>query len=672
MAKQTISAIYAPYNFVPLHEKVFVPAWAEEVSHDRPFQDGLCGELELVITALTPILVGNEREVRSDGSGEVHFHKAPDGRYMIPGSSLRGMVRNVLEIVSFGRMRLVDDRKFGLRDLGGGLKNVYRKAIQPNRIRAGWMRFVRGKWVITPCTWVRVHHQELEDFARRHGKQLNLGGREPQVGKRYHAWAVEASLPLQVRFSLRGKSACNLGEGPYEGEIVFTGQPSPKKKREFVFYKPRPQEAFTLTDEEIADFRQVYGDEQNENNPWKYWRPRFERGEKVPVFFTDYQGRRAVGLSMMFRIAYRHSIHDAVRHVSPEHLAERGDDLPALIFGFADANEGKASLKGRAWFAPAFAEGSPREREIPPVVLNAPKPSFYPSYMEQPQSAPGKLAGNRYTTLMDEDCRIRGFKRYPARFKAQPQPPEDPNSKKVQTHLFPLDAGTRFRTRLVFHNLKPEELGALVWVLTWGKNKDLRHSLGMGKPFGFGQVRVEIVGHEIRPNDPQMKTPSLDDCMHRFEAMMARWNPNWRRSRQLRNLLAMADPARAAHAPGGKLAYMRLAQFRAAKNARLVLADYAEATGMTGAVSFRTASSQGAAKSQAVASQVQGEPLSAEERLEETTGEVIKVESGRVLVRLADGKLAWRRRNAIQGVNPSDIRPGMHLHLRGKGAWVIE
>ncbi|RME86620.1 MAG: hypothetical protein D6771_01550 [Zetaproteobacteria bacterium] len=76
--------------------------------------------------------------------------------------------------------------------------------------------------------------------------------------------------------------------------------------------------------------------------------------------------------------------------------------------------------------------------------------------------------------------------------------------------------------------------------------------------------------------------------MQRFEAMMdgfaqASLGMPWKRTPQMRELLAMADPDRARRAPGGKLAYMKLGrrrdnnEFVQAKNKRRVLAPY---TGM--------------------------------------------------------------------------------------------
>ncbi len=116
-----MNQITAPYNFVPLSAWIFSPPWADKVSHDVPFRDGVSGRLELTITAETPVLVGGKQEkATKEKPGEVHFCQIGE-RYSIPGTTLKGMIRNILEIAAFGKMGYVDDRRLGIRDISGRL-----------------------------------------------------------------------------------------------------------------------------------------------------------------------------------------------------------------------------------------------------------------------------------------------------------------------------------------------------------------------------------------------------------------------------------------------------------------------------------------------------------------------------------------------------------------------
>jgi len=101
--------IKAPYNFVPLSDKVFYPPWAEQVSHDIPFSDGESGEIEITITAMSPIFI---RDHKNPEDFCQYTNKNGETSYYIPGTSVKGMVRNVLEIISFSKMSMLDNKTF--------------------------------------------------------------------------------------------------------------------------------------------------------------------------------------------------------------------------------------------------------------------------------------------------------------------------------------------------------------------------------------------------------------------------------------------------------------------------------------------------------------------------------------------------------------------------------
>lgn len=104
--------LYAPFNFVPLSQKVFFPSWASQISQDIPFSDQLSGTISATLTAETPIFTKNA----GDDQLEATFCKLPDGRYFIPATSLKGCIRNVLEILSFGKIAQVNNCKFETKD----------------------------------------------------------------------------------------------------------------------------------------------------------------------------------------------------------------------------------------------------------------------------------------------------------------------------------------------------------------------------------------------------------------------------------------------------------------------------------------------------------------------------------------------------------------------------
>lgn len=575
---EALEEIKATYNFVPLSKWVHKPDWARKVSHDLPFRDGISGVIEYTITAHQPILVGDQRSVQTDGSTSVLPFLTPDGRYAIPGSSLKGMVRSVMEIATFARMNMVDDQALSIRDLTSRTADIYRKKMSENlgndtfraRAKAGWLHFENGTWKIKPCRYSRVEHDLLARYSG--DKQWYEMPPKPAANK-CNDWR----LPLRVEFDadteeklyehshnkrLKYSKVHRLGKGcKQEGTLVFTGQPTKRRRgasgvkhMEFVFWDSADN-AIEVPREVMQGFIQVHtrkdGASDDNSSDWNNWKNK----ERIPVFYlTDAAGNvSSLGLALMYRLPYTLTIHQAIANSTPESPGEHNKtvgpggketpDFTTALFGCADPTDGE-SLKGRVSFSLAVAEKKHDTIERQ-AVLSSPRPSYFPNYLTQtPDKSSQRLKGERYTTLMDKDATIRGWKRYPARGTLTESTRGNANTLS-NLHLLPAD--TRFRGRIRVHNLKPEELGALMWVLTWGGNSTLRHSIGMGKSLGYGQISITI--EEAKLKNVNDETVSWQDAMQCFVRHMegahqkAFEKDSWQCSPQIEALLYMADPA---------------------------------------------------------------------------------------------------------------------------------
>lgn len=116
--------ITAPYNFVPLNEKVFYPSWSEQVTQDLPFSDSEDGVIEVKLKNVSPLFT-------RDGALEKHSAHimGKDGKrhYFIPGTTIKGMLREIVEIMSFGKMQEDKDfqnRWFGYRDVANRMNKA--------------------------------------------------------------------------------------------------------------------------------------------------------------------------------------------------------------------------------------------------------------------------------------------------------------------------------------------------------------------------------------------------------------------------------------------------------------------------------------------------------------------------------------------------------------------
>jgi CRISPR-associated protein (TIGR03986 family) len=261
-------------------------------------------------------------------------------------------------------------------------------------------------------------------------------------------------------------------------------------------------------------------------------------------------------------------VHEASRPDAP------GRDLAEVIFGYVDKSD---SLKGRVSFEAAIVLGDPQpEPPCRKALLQTPKGKFAPNYLQQPgaeEDPDGKLLSfYQPVHYGDDGARLRGWKRYWRRPHAVPadQLPLPPPVKSSNPYgplrwdlasaFFPLPAGTKFIGRMHFHNLRPLELGALLWCLDWGGDPHLCHGLGLAKPYGYGAVRVRLLGNPTLAAN-RGGPPSLADCRRAFvDQMQAENGGGWLATPQLRALLAMANPD---VQPPSRFGYPRFSDFKA-------------------------------------------------------------------------------------------------------------
>jgi CRISPR-associated protein (TIGR03986 family) len=127
----------APYNFVPLPEKIIpdVPDAGKLPDHDRyyPEPDYHSGYFDVTLTTVSPLYIRGpitatdlprqeEKEVKDNPA---FFHTGDETSPVIPGSSLRGMLRALLEIVSYSKMKWVSEKQFFFRTVDGTALGQY-------------------------------------------------------------------------------------------------------------------------------------------------------------------------------------------------------------------------------------------------------------------------------------------------------------------------------------------------------------------------------------------------------------------------------------------------------------------------------------------------------------------------------------------------------------------
>lgn len=535
------ATIKAAYNFVPVEkdQKYFQPDidWVNQVSQDLPFSDGVCGEITLKITAQTPLAI-------KDSNNNPTFPTLSSGEKFIPATTIKGMIRSVLEILSFGHLdgsRVQDSHVTSRNEL-----------IHAKTTHCGWLQR-NGNNRATIYDWgipAAIKHSELFKTVENQRKFKDL-----DLFEKYKTLKLNGEQTLVEDGVLKdsGRKLFKIGCGSQKGYIVYTGKTiGSRANREFVFLKPesgQPIESYKIGKgedgenllEKYDNLFEIYkkNNRSKDIQKNKDLRCPSHRDGFEPVFFTLKGGKIvSIGNVLLHKDYTQYSVYDAI----PEQLRQANRDkdcvdrldLADIIFGTTNP---KCTMRGRVQFGHGFQCYS--KEEIKPETKNAilaePKISFFNTYL---QSGDWKKTPSL----------IAGRKRYPIRkvllpleiYKSKEQNGEQKKENNAGTSFQTIPSGSAFKTTIRFHNLREQELGALLSAITFHGNSDCCHSMGQAKAYGYGSVKVEIDNNFVPiPNQGNKKTESI--YIGQFEKLMTdKFDKSWLQSTAIKELFAMA------------------------------------------------------------------------------------------------------------------------------------
>ena len=506
--------ITAPYNFVPLNKHVYLPDWADQISHDIPFKDGEDGYIEVTWENVSPLCI---RDASTGDDGYSMHVKQSDGSrlYFLPGSSLRGMLRNTLNILAFGKMEQYDNRFFGYRifDTNKSLGKKYQKEMA--KVKFGWLHKDESeddKYVLYPC---------IDGFDKI---------RIEDVSKWYPGYDEKKTSWERNNFIQR-QSGCYFPKyEKYEDDktycIFATGQML-GKEHELLISQPDKDHPISLGKKTIDSFFAVY-----EPSPYfDEYQKLLKEGTDIPVSYisvSDGQGKNgiaAMGMGRMFRYPYKYDVSSLIEKEQPECQSGKRD-LCETIFGWI-GNENSA--KGRVQICNALMTNTISENELKEIVgvLGAPKASFYPLYLKQ--SAPG------YQTYESDDACIAGRKRYRIHDgDSVTELPKGNGNGNVTSILKFLPRNCKFKMRINVHNLRRVEIGALLSAITFHKTQGVYHNIGSAKGFGYGKLKcanLKLHGLNSDKEEHYLKAFEME--------MNADLGEEWRQTEEVRTLMAI-------------------------------------------------------------------------------------------------------------------------------------
>ena len=518
----------APYNFVPVGESVLYicDPKSQELNgelprHDRFETDRLTGHIDLTLTLKSnafvrgPFTPQQLDRADSENTGaartadamaallknkpEFFFLTTPSQR-VIPGTSLRGMFRNLTEIVTYSKLQWIPDRQYFYRSFGiGKVAKDYREAMRAPNVRAGYLVQNGGSWEIQECNFQPTYV----------GSEAIKDDYDPPEPPGVPKLPIAESVQFTVATNPLGHTEAILGTGA-QGWRVKTGYMN-DKSHQYVFSLPKAG-AVPVSSEKIKQFN--HPDQLTEFQKSVFPQATANRSHDgalaseldipgipgEPVFFTVKDGKvEWLGRARFFRLPYEHRVKEFV----PEELRqELGIDIAESIFGFTLPYTGKnsgdpvagdprRSYASRVHFSAAWETTTTPVQPpvvIPPIMAG-PKASAINYYLQQPS---GNLDEQVSYNDPPQGNRLRGHKLYfHQAIGGKTVTAAQIGDKGTQyTTMRPAPSGRVFKSRISFENLSRFELGALAWIIEHAHG-DYALKIGMGKAHGYGSVQVE-------------------------------------------------------------------------------------------------------------------------------------------------------------------------------------
>lgn len=502
--RKNTAGITAPYNFIPFCEET-IPVGQDQMEvHGDMREDLLTGEISYIMTAETPVFV-------DDGTDAHDFVRNAWGDYALPGSTVRGLIRNNVQILGLsGYEDDIDNYSLMYRNVAGGAeKKRYDRILGSDQVpitvdkkkmsvllnvRAGYIAKRDGKYVIYSTTVDKISDKlgkmnyyvlsertiakDLENFPyfQEHPEYLqhdvSKGFRKNGENQGYQPGYYEVSY--QVKDLNKIAAVAESGILEKKGHLVCTGYMSQKKALYIVPEIDENKPVITIHEDDEKAFRVDFKKKENTLKRFKnvsFFNLPEGKEEKKPVFYIyNTEDRRLYfGFTPHLRLLYKHTVKEGYRQQTSRF------DYAKSIFGTID---GKSGYKSKVSFSDAVVCTTVQPRGAKEVVLEEPKPTSYLDYLKQNDGP---------VTYNTDGFELRGVKQYWLHKKIDI--PEF--SRGGNAVIRALAKGTGFKGFIRFQNLTKAELGLLVWGLRL--EEDSWMNVGKAKSYGYGAISVSDI-----------------------------------------------------------------------------------------------------------------------------------------------------------------------------------
>ena len=519
-SKEPVKVKQYPYNFVSLKDEKDVVYKGERKLGTNT------GKLVCKLVNKTPLFIMGKSEQDNKGHTKEWFCREK-GITIIPGSSLKGVIRNIIDVLTNSVIRNVEDEKLEQRMGAGKFESVFGiiESLPENGKKGIIVEAEKIKVKTKDKTEVGNKKFKFEDrgqeFSRKYSYKDGLIERVKLKDSIYNLKETEIKIKPGVTIveklinnSKEYKNYLIDNENGVQGVLWFSS-PIYGKIHEKLLIPKKNGRKFEFSKEEYEDFKYIIKQRAERikngkdiNSSTFYYDKNLEIGD--PVLFEVKDGKMAehLAFSEIPRLRYKFSPLDLV----PEEFCP-GDSLKNLsfserLFGTTGDNTKKdeekkdelVALSGRVFFEDAKNYKPKMIDNGNPVTLKAfgePHPTLTTFYLDNIEKNYNEnkgvsIRGRKFYWHHKEKIG-KSFSEY--RKSVEMPKIKNKNGKyekelAYNSSLELMDINNEFEFNVNFENLTDEELGVLIYAIEL--EDGLLHKVGKGKAFGFGSCKIEI------------------------------------------------------------------------------------------------------------------------------------------------------------------------------------
>lgn len=494
-----------PYNFVSVDLK---NTKREDVTKEK--EELLTGYMQCLMKCKTPIAIpdidrGIPRSVReTDGTIKIHYEypfmgmNGSEGEPRIPGSSIRGPIRNVYETLTnscFGTMK--NDTVITAR---GILKEKGLLIKEENQ----WKLYKAERHLLIIDKNFYNNHKLMEtgvklfsaeELRGRTGEKVYFELAQNEDEKKCEYKKKNVYIGKYVKQILQKDSKCgNTG-------YLCIGEEIQKRHFQSVFEKKELVRDCEITDLDLHKLEYILQCYRNNKINTQYKKGHrgyqdYEKSKKlgiIPVYYTFAGKKLYMSFAALGRKAFYNTLNNLAGEKAHQKCDGRNNLCPACaLFGTIEGEK----LGSRIRFTDAICSNATPDKFIEKVVfeeLSSPKISYIPFYMK----GNFKKLNDAYDS---NELTIRGRKFY---WHHKPVIEKSKNiSRNDRNATFDvMDEETEFKFKVYFDGITNKELSLLAAAIDlYESNIDGKycHKVGHGKPLGYGSVKIIIEASWIR------------------------------------------------------------------------------------------------------------------------------------------------------------------------------